>query len=81
MENTTNKTNFKNLKSDFFLFDSILCDDTNDPNINFYNDKLQEINSATTSSKKSVPQRQAPRNRFRNDKLQEIDSATTSIIH
>ena len=36
---------FENFKSNFFSFESVLSSDTTDPDKNFFNDKLQQIDS------------------------------------
>ena len=45
MEVYRNDVGFDNFESKFFSFESILKSDYNDPSINFFNDKLQEIDS------------------------------------
>ena len=45
MEVYRNDVGFDNFESKFFSFESILESDYNDPDINFFNDKLQEIDS------------------------------------
>ena len=46
VEGPTTKVSFKNFKSDFFSFQPVLSSDSNDPDINFFNDKLEEIESS-----------------------------------
>ena len=43
MEVYRNDVGLDNFESKFFSFESILESDYNDPDINFFNDKLQEI--------------------------------------
>ena len=45
MEVYRNDVGFDNLESKFFSFESTLESDYNDPDINFFNDKLQEVDS------------------------------------
>ena len=45
MEGTVPKTNFQNQKTSFFSLDPLLLSDVNDPDANFLNDKLQDIDS------------------------------------
>ena len=54
MEVYRNDVGFNNFESKFFSFESILESDYNDPDINFFNDKLQEIDYFSVENFKTV---------------------------
>ena len=45
MEGTNSSTDFKDKKTTFFSTESVASGDMNDPDKNYFNDKLQEIDS------------------------------------
>ena len=45
MASQNQEKTFENFESNFFFFESVLSSDNIDPDKNFFNDKLQQINS------------------------------------
>ena len=54
MASQNQEKTFENFESNFFFFESVLSSDNIDPDKNFFNDKLQQINSLYFSTENFI---------------------------